>query len=258
MIAAEAFYTQAAAELGESLRREREQEERIVASIRRRARAMLDAELSLIPATIYTLGMDIDYADTLLVDPLDRAVLRLLLVLTQSDVDIAMSKARSIVSEAERGEQCARGRHFYSLAAEICAAAAAFCEKRAMWNSADRLRCQAKLDETRGAAWSPNKFLAYFTFLASGFGYRPYRLFGVLMLVVAAIAVIASLTMRVWFPSALLLSAWNYLSFATFPAFVEHVPLPMKLVFAAESLSAIAINATLLALLGRIWFRFAR
>lgn len=99
---------------------------------------------------------------------------------------------------------------------------------------------------------SISKLFKFFTFLFAGFGYKPYRLLLLALIIILMYGFLFSLFPGINTP--FLISSANYLSLGSLCDSSNYIA-QIKLISISEAAIALVINSTFLALLVRIWFR---
>lgn len=246
----------AAKDIAQIARRHRGNDDFYLQIVERRAAVIVDEFRVQLGLREHGVALDLPACDARLADVLDRAMIRYLMIrVEQMRGPIGVSKAQILIAEGTKALAFARARQFFAFAAEIASSLAALCSKIGLFEASDGFLCQMQLNRTR--ALTPMKRLkGYVAYALAGYGYRPYNL----VVVLATLLVVnATILMRVahWdFRASLVEVAWNYLAFGA-PSNFDGVPQAMRIYLVAQSLAAIVVNGTLVALLGRKWFRNA-
>lgn len=204
------------------------------------------------------LAVEYDGIDKRLSEEIDRALFRDVSIRVERKAQpVSLKKLTTLIEHGRAGIALARKRGVLPLAAEIARTCAELCHSGGLDDEADRFSCEMRKSRTMAqpllSVAALRGWMAYFL---AGYGYRPYNLaIFILATILVSATGLAAIDHRA-IGESIIHSGWNYLAYGASIDFAR-LPLWFRIWLVFQSLFAIVANGTLVALLGRRWFRNA-
>ena len=194
----------------------------------------------------------------MLAEDIDRAIFRDVAIrVERKTVPISLEKAAKLMERGKQSIRLSRKRGVFPLAAETARICSELCHVVGLDNEADEFSCEMRKSRTQAKPkYSFDALRGWMAYFVAGYGYRPYNLaifiVGTILLSGLGLAVIDHRGIG----ESIVHSGWNYLAYGASLDFAA-LPVWFRVWLVFQSLFAIVANGTLVALLGRRWFRNA-